>query len=97
MQEHIGGLTLTVSVLSGLRQYNTQCDHAIVLHMPHLCTLRYAYNVAEIAAGVAYATSLADDIHPTDDYVRTVVDAVAAARRDAGSGIGVTLKSTSDW
>jgi hypothetical protein len=48
-------------------------------------------------AGVAYATSLADDIRPTDDYVRNIVDAVAAARRDAAVGIGVTLMSTANW
>ena len=96
VQEHVGDLTLTVSVLSGLRQCNAQCDHAIILHLPHLCTLRYGHNVAEIAAGVAYATSLAHDISPTADYVSSVVDAVATARRDGATGIGVTLRSTAD-
>ena len=62
-----------------------------------MCTLRYSHNVAEIAAGVAYATSLADDIRPTDDYVRNIVDAVAAACRDASVGIDVILVSTADW
>jgi hypothetical protein len=58
--------------------------------------LRYGHNVAEIAAGIAYATSLAHDISPTDGYVSSIVDAVAAARR-AATGIDVILRSTADW
>lgn len=99
LQERVGNLTTDVTVISGLANHGhgAECDHAIVVHIPHLCTLRYQHNVAEVAAGIAYTTSRADGRTIDDAFVQACVDGVADARLAAASGMKLALVDTAAW
>lgn len=98
-QETVGDTTLDVTAISGLSKLfeEATCDHAIVMHIPHLCTLRYAHNIAEIAAGLAYTAALAKGEQVSGDTAKQVTDAVAAARCSAADKMELHLVDTITW
>jgi len=93
----VGNVTLDMTVISGWPVDEDTCDRAIVLHIPHLCTLRYSHNVAEIAMGLACVARLSKGEHVTEDFLKTVMDAVADARSDSFGKLGLALVNTGEW
>lgn len=96
LQEVVGGVKLLVTVVSGLQQHGCECDHAIIIHIPHLCALRYGHFVPETAAGITYAKSYSEAVPFSDPLFKSVLGGVTNARK-AMAGPEFVMCHTNDW
>jgi hypothetical protein len=98
LQEVVGGVDLLVTVVSGLNQHDCECDHALIVHLPHLCTIRYGHFVPEMAAGIAYALSYSEDVSVTgtDALFQGILEGVSDTRK-AMKGPEFVMCDTDEW
>jgi hypothetical protein len=94
----MGNTSIQMTTVSGMQQFGAKCDHVLIVHLLHLCCLRYAPRVAELGAGLAFVINFTkSDSPPSSTFVTGIINCVAAARKGMAKGMKIILVDTKAW